>query len=344
MVFDLRSDTVTCPSPQMRADMMNAKVGDSLYEEDESTLQLEEYISQLFGKEAGMFVPTGTMSNQVALKLFCLPGDTVLTSLSNHILTSETGALAALSGIQPKEPLFKEGFIIETEKLPYFYSGYSVHAPETKLVSIENTHLRSGGRVYPIEEIKKLSEVTQKLGMKLHMDGARIWHAHVAEGTSFKTYGSYFDSISVCFSKGLGAPVGSALLSTKENIRQAKKLRKMFGGTMRQCGFLSRAAMFSLKNNLPKLGEDHLKARKLAAFFRKALPQTHVPEPETNIVLIELPAQLIEKASHILSQFEKDLGFKMGQLDYNVLRAVTHLDIDATKLDEKLEKHYQISV
>ena len=329
-VLDLRSDTLTQPTPAMRQFMMLAPVGDSYYDEDPSVCALEERVASLFAMPSALFMPSGTLANQIALKLHCQPGDAVLSSHQNHIVQYESGALAALGGISQLTAPLKNDFMIDEVRLAQAIVPFeATHAPQTKVVAVENTHLRAGGRVYPLAELQLLSAECQRLGIALHMDGARIWHAHLAEQVPLSSYGPLLSTLSVCFSKGLGAPVGSCLLASTANIKKAKRLRKMHGGTMRQCGFLAAAATYALVHHLERLADDHQDAKALAQYLQKILPQAQVPEPETNIVFVLLPKNNSNNtgdAAHILAILESEHGLRLSALDAHTLRAVVHLD------------------
>lgn len=333
-LIDLRSDTLTLPTPGMREAMMGAEVGDAYYDEDPSVRALESRVADLFGKPAALFMPSGTMSNQIALKLHGRPGDAVLVHPDNHIVQYESGALAGIAQLQHMTVPVVDGFVVDADRLVEVVSPLSAtHAAHTRVVSVENTHLKSGGRVYPLEALRHLREAAHTLGLAVHLDGARIWHAHVTEGMPLAAYGDTADTISVCFSKGLGAPVGSCLLGSVEHIALAKRLRKMQGGSMRQCGFLAAAASYAIEHNIRRLAEDHLAARRLAAFLRTRFPEAHVPEPETNIVLMQLPdASTLSSSAgdlwtpaRVLAQLEAEHGLRMSALGPRLLRAVTHL-------------------
>jgi threonine aldolase len=336
-ILDFRSDTLTKPTPAMREFMMAAEVGDSYYEEDPSVLSLERKVALLFGTEAAIFMPTGTMSNQVGVRLHCSPGDALLIPLSNHIVQFETGALSGINGVQAMEPALHDGWKIDSHELEMSFSDFgATHASMTKAVAVENTHLVSGGQIYPFEELKELSAACRSLNLGFHLDGARIWHASVVEGRPLSAYGALFDTLSVCFSKGLGAPVGSALLGTREKIAHAKRFRKMFGGSMRQCGFLAAAAEFALDHHVERLAEDHMNAKILANFFRKHVPEAVVPEPQTNLVFIRMERNSGGRsAKEIAVEMESRFGMKISAFDSRTLRAVTHLNISTEMLKQR---------
>lgn len=329
-MFDLRSDTLTQPTPAMREYMFKAQVGDCFYDEDPSVLQLEDAVAQMFGHEAAVFMPSGTMSNQVAIRLHCRPGEAVIIPSDNHIIQYESGALAGVNGVQHCSPALVENFQIDAQKMTECFVPFAaIHAPQTTLVSVENTHLRSGGRVYPLPELQLLKEECDRHSLPLHIDGARIWNAHIASGVSLRAYGACATTLSVCFSKGLGAPVGSCFIGSKNDSQKAKRIRKMFGGTMRQCGFLAAAALYALENNLQLLSKDHDNAKKVAEFLKKIIPTAHILQPETNIVIAKLGQN---NTQEILNMLIEKYDIKMSALDSSTIRAVLHLNIDAKQL------------
>lgn len=338
-VLDCRSDTLTKPTPALRAVLAAADVGDAYYDEDPSVSALERRVAELFGHEAAAFMPSGTMSNQVALRLHARAGDAVLCSPNNHIVQYETGALAGINGLQHMPvPLDESGFLVDEEKLPDFFVPRVLrHAPTTAVVAIENTHLRAGGRVYPLARMERLKAACDALGVPLHVDGARVWHAARVEGAGLdglKPYGHVAHTLSVCFSKGLGAPVGSALLGSSETIEAAKKVRKMMGGSMRQCGILAAAANHTLDHHFLRLDEDHNAAQVLADFLRKKHPKAFVRRPETNIVLARFSSALDAKAC--LDTMLTQHGVRLSALDPLTVRGVLHLDVPRAELEARL--------
>jgi len=263
-MIDLRSDTVTKPSKEMLAAMMAAPVGDDVYEDDPTVNAFETKVADLFGKEAGLFTPTGSLSNQLGIRLLVKPGEELILDQTAHIARAELGAAAAFSGITTRTWMSVNGKLIASVPLKLAHPDAGPYLVSTKAIAIENTHNFGGGTVQSIDEIKKLHEGAKSLGLAMHLDGARIWNAHIASGTSFKEYGQYFETISVCFSKGLGAPIGSMLLSDKERIKEARVWRKRYGAGMRQVGLLAAAADYALSNNLTSLERDHQNAKLIA--------------------------------------------------------------------------------
>ncbi|HZV12641.1 MAG TPA: GntG family PLP-dependent aldolase, partial [Candidatus Kapabacteria bacterium] len=259
-MIDLRSDTVTKPTPEMRRIMAEAEVGDDVFGEDPTVNRLQTEVAAMFGKEAALFVSTGVMGNQLAIHGHTLPGDEIIVEKDSHIFNYEAAAPSILSGVQLSCIAGTRG-IVDLAAIENAIRDKDDHNPRTSLVAIENTHNRAGGTIYPIERIKEISALCKKHGLKFHMDGARLWNAHVASGVSLKEYGKHVDSFTVCFSKGLGAPVGSMLCGDKALIENAHKFRKIMGGGMRQVGILAAAAEYAIKNNITRMSEDHAKAK-----------------------------------------------------------------------------------
>jgi threonine aldolase len=332
--IDLRSDTLTQPSDAMRQTMACAPVGDSFYDEDPSVLELEQTVSTLFQHEAALFVPTGTMSNQIAVQLHCRPGEAVLGAPDLHIFRAESGAIAALGGLQTVSVLTDNDFLPRSDSLEeLFVARDSIVSPPTTLLAIENTHLFSGGRIHPLAHLQALSEWCQGKKIATHLDGARLWHAHIETGVPLSEYGRLFQTISVCFSKGLGAPAGSCLIGSKKQIERGKVLRKRLGGTMRQSGILAAGALFALEHHLADLKNDHIKAKKIARWLKKQCPNAEVSSPETNIVLIKFQNTALD----ILKEFENRFQIKLSMLNQKTLRAVCHRDVSMESIDSLTE-------
>ena len=331
--IDLRSDTVTKPSPQMREAMAKADVGDDVYGEDPTINSLEERISEMFGKEAALFCPSGSLANQLAIRMLVAPGEELITETNSHIVRAELGAGAVFSGITNRTWLAERGSLLADDPLKIARPDSGPYLVSTTAIAVENTHNFGGGTVQPISEIKKLRAESEKLGIALHLDGARIWNAHIASGTEFKEYGRYFDTISVCLSKGLGAPVGSLMLSTKERVLKARQWRKRYGGGMRQAGILAAAGHFALDNNLNLLKNDHKKAKAIAVAVASIAPKTINPEHvQTNIVGLDLDSITIS-ASELSAQL-KEKGILASALGPKYLRLVTHLDITDSDIEK----------
>jgi threonine aldolase len=318
-VIDLRSDTVTRPGPQMRAAMAAAEVGDDVYGEDPTIAALEERVAALFGKEAALYVPSGTMGNLIALRLLVAPGEELVCDADAHVVTYEAGGLAALGGIQTRTLVSTRGLLDPAAVAVQLRPG-DWHTVGTRAVAVENTHNRGGGAVYPLSVLRDLRALTAERGTALHCDGARIWNAHVATGTPLATYGELFDTLSVCLSKGLGAPVGSVVLCTAEQRSRAWGLRHRLGGNMRQAGIIAAGGLYALEHHLPRLAQDHENARRIAALLREA--GLTVDEPETNIVLVAVDA------AETVAERCRAHGVLVGAVGEGRLRLVTHLDVD----------------
>ncbi|WP_437281038.1 low-specificity L-threonine aldolase [Sorangium sp. So ce375] len=329
--IDLRSDTVTRPTAAMRAAMAAAEVGDDVYREDPTVRALEERIAELTGKEAALFVPSGTMGNQIALLCHTQRGDEVIAGEGAHCAFYESGAAPAWSGVQfvfaGRGGLFKAADVEDAIKPPQYY------LPRTRVVAIENTHNRAGGRVFPQEDVLAIASVARAHGLALHLDGARLWNAAIAAGRSPAELAAPFDTVSVCFSKGLGAPVGSALCGSADVVRAALRFRKMLGGGMRQAGVLAAAALYALAHHQGRIAEDHEAARAIARAMRRATapsatsaPSTTsatIEEPETNILYVETPGIPAER----LVEAARRRGVLVGATGRSAVRAVTHLDL-----------------
>ncbi len=263
-IFDLRSDTVTRPTPAMRRAMAEAEVGDDVFGEDPTVARLERRVAEMLGKEAALFMPSGTMSNQIGLRLHCGLGDGFICEANCHIYVYEQGAYAQLSGIAAQPVRGHEG-LLTVEDLEGVMLGGNDHLVTMRVLSLENTHNRGAGRILPLDETRKLADWARERNLAMHLDGARLFNAVVANGTPARQWAAVFDTVSVCFSKGLGAPVGSALAGSVEHIRRARRHRKAFGGALRQSGVLAAAAIHALDHHIDRMAEDHAHARKLAA-------------------------------------------------------------------------------
>jgi threonine aldolase len=327
MRVDLRSDTVTVPSDAMREVMAYAPVGDDVYGEDESVNSLEERVASLFGKEAGVFTPSGSLANQLAIRMLVSPGEELIAETNSHIVRAELGAAAVFSGITTRTWLAPRGLLAADSALEMARPTSGPYLVSTTAIAVENTHNFGGGTVQPIDEIAKLHQEARKVGIALHLDGARIWNAHTATGVPLAEYAKYFDTVSVCFSKGLGAPVGSMMLSTSEKVTKARVWRKRYGAGMRQIGMLAAAAHFALDTNLSLLSQDHRRAKYIATRCHEVAPSVIDPSHvETNIVGLDL-SQLPLSASEF-AQMVKNEGVLISSLGPKFARLVTHLDID----------------
>jgi threonine aldolase len=334
-MIDLRSDTVTKPSLEMRQVMLAAEVGDDVYGEDPTVNRLQQRVSDLLGKDAALFVPSGVMANQLALKSQTQPGDEVIVEKDSHIFNYETAGAAFLSRVQLYTIQGTRG-IITAEDVALSVRSSIYYNAVTRMVCLENTHNKAGGTIYPMEEIQKIHNLSKQKNLALHLDGARIWNASIATGISPKEYARYFDTVSVCFSKGLGAPVGSALVGSHEIIERAKKYRKIFGGGMRQAGILAAGALFALEHNMERLKEDHEKAKFLAKELRK-IPciQVDYDFVQTNIIIFKVIGRN-ESAGELIAQL-KQRGVLISEMGPSVLRAVTHLDVSMDQIKQASE-------
>ena len=333
-IIDLRSDTVTKPSAEMRKAMYNAEVGDDVYKEDPTTIELEKYAAALLGKEAALFVPSGVMANQICLNVQTHPGDEVICEKDSHIFQYESGSPAALRGLQLSLVEGNEFGIFSSEQIePLIRPTSAYYMARTRLIEIENTHNRAGGTINPIENIVAISLLAKQYNLKMHLDGARIWNASVETGITPADYASYFDSVSCCLSKGLGAPIGSILAGSKEFVQEAFRVRKAWGGGMRQVGVISSAGLYALKNNIGRLKEDHEKAKLLAEGLAK-IPLINVNKDlvQTNIVMFSLTNMDIES----FLKNSSEAGLFLGTGKVGVIRAVTHMDVTFEEISHAL--------
>jgi threonine aldolase len=324
--IDLRSDTVTRPSPAMRAAMAMAEVGDDVYGEDPSVRALEERVAALLGKESALFVPSGTMGNQIALLVHTRPGDEVVIGEGSHCAWYESGAGAAFAGVQ--FAVAGQGGLFSADELKAAIKPRVAVYPRSSLVVVENTHNRSGGRTFPEANCREIAAEARSHGLALHLDGARIWNAAVALHCEPKALAAPFDTVSVCFSKGLGAPVGSAFVGSRDQVREAWRFRKMLGGGMRQAGILAAAALFALEQQRERLTEDHENAQRLAALLGEAHGLQVRGKVETNIVILATVGD-----AQTLSERAAERGVLISALGPNSLRAVTHLDVSRTDIE-----------
>jgi threonine aldolase len=325
--IDLRSDTVTRPSQAMREAMASAEVGDDVYSDDPTVNSLEERVAALFGKEAGVFTPTGSLANQLAIRMLVAPGEELIAETNSHIVRAELGAAAVFSGITTRTWPAKNGHLVAEDALEIARPNSGPYLVSTTAIAVENTHNFGGGTVQPLDEIKALRKGADEIGVALHLDGARIWNAHVASGVAFSEYGSYFDTISVCLSKGLGAPIGSVMLSTKERVAKARVWRKRYGAGMRQVGLLAGAAHYALDNNIARLSQDHRRAKELAVAIASVDKSFVDPAlVETNIVGLDL-ANAPYTAAELATRC-REAGLWISALGPKYARLVTHLDFD----------------
>ena len=338
--IDLRSDTVTKPSTEMRDAMARAEVGDDVFGEDPTVVLLQEKVASLLGKEKALYVPSGCMSNQLAVKSHTTAGDEVLVERDAHMFNYETAAPAVLSSVQIQTVQGVRG-TFTVDQLPSLIRPDVYYMPKTSLIAVENTHNRAGGTIFPIEEIKRISSFAKKRGIRFHLDGARLWNASVATGIPVKEWANHFDSVSVCFSKGLGAPVGSALCGTTEFIEKAHKWRKVFGGGMRQAGIIAAGAIYALEHNIDRLHEDHEKAsyfaNELAGIPKFAIDMESV---QTNIILFDV--QKTGKTPQEIINILKNEGILLSVGTYTSCRAVMHMDVSMEQVKSAASKIKQI--
>jgi threonine aldolase len=327
MIVDLRSDTVTKPTPGMLDAMFNAKIGDDVYGEDEAVNELEAKAAAIFGMEAGLFCPSGTMTNQIAIKCFTQPLDELITDQTAHVYRYEGGGIAFNSAVSTRL-LYGDRGTLTAEMIEPEINADNVHFPRTNLVVLENTVNRGGGNCYTLEQIKPIAKLCADKGLKLHLDGARIFNALVHTGDSAAEYGKYFDGISVCLSKGLGAPVGSVLLSDKATIKYARRVRKALGGGMRQAGFLAAAGIYALDHHVERLKIDHAHTRIIANELMKCAWVTNVLPVETNIILFDTQPE----AAIIVEKLAKK-GIKASATAKNRIRFVFHLDVHPEQVE-----------
>jgi threonine aldolase len=333
-IIDLRSDTVTRPSSGMREAMARAEVGDDVFGDDPTVNRLQERVAEFLGKEAGLFVPSGTMGNQVSLGTLCRPGDELICEQGAHCVHYEGGALAALWGIQPRTLEGDRG-ILDVARIEAAIRPAADHLPRTRAIEIENTHNRGGGTVYPLERVREIVSLAEKRKLYVYLDGARLFNAVAASGVPAREYAAGATLVSICLSKGLGAPAGSVVCGSLEWVAEARRLRKRLGGGMRQVGILAAAGLYALDHNLQRLAEDHANARRLADGLA-SLAKVTVTTPNTNIVFasfggrdaVKLCSRLREVGVLVLPEGSSP----------DTIRFLTHLDVSTTMIDEALRR------
>lgn len=328
--IDVRSDTVTRPTPQMLEAMFSAKVGDDVFGEDETVNTLQQKAADLFGMEAALFCSSGTLTNQLAIKLHTQPADEVVCSSLAHIYLYEGGGIAFNSGASVRLLYGERGMFTAEQVLNNINNPTDVHFPVTRMVAVENTMNKGGGCCWDMEELKRIKQVCVNKGLAFHLDGARLFNALVAKKESAKDYGKLFDTISICLSKGLGAPVGSLLLGNKEHISKARRFRKVMGGGMRQVGYLAAAGIYALDHHVERLTEDHIKAAKLENVLQQLNYIDFILPVETNIVIFKLKPEITPDTftAYLLQNNIKASGMGNG-----LFRMVMHLDITAEQFD-----------
>ena len=338
MIVDLRSDTVTRPSEAMRRAMYEAEVGDDVFGEDPTVNRLQEEVASLLGKDRALFVPSGVMGNQLALKVHTQPGDEVLLERACHILNHESGAPGLISGVQVNV-LDGERGVLSAEAVLKAIRPNNYWQARTRLLCLENTINQAGGRIYPLPIVEEVTRVARERGLRLHLDGARLWNASVATGVAEAAYAAGFETVSVCLSKGLGAPVGSVLAGPHDLITEAHRYRKLLGGGMRQIGSLAAAGLFALKHNRERLADDHANAARLAEGL--AGLKTFQIDParvESNIVLFDVVHGTVADA---VDRFRAE-GVLMVQFGPRTIRATTHLDVSSDDVDRVLAAAHRL--
>ena len=333
-IVDLRSDTVTKPSLGMREAMAKAEVGDDVFGDDPTVNSLEERVAALFGKEAALFAPTGSLANQLGLRALVKPGEELICDVQAHVARAELGAAAVFSGITTRTWQSHRG-ILEAEKaFAIAHPNAGPYLVSTTAIAVENTHNFGGGTVQSLSEIKKLRELSKPHGISMHLDGARLWNAHIKDGFSFPEIAQYFDTISVCLSKGLGAPIGSVLISTKEKIAESRVWRKRFGGGMRQVGIIAAAGHYALEHNIERIADDHRRAATLADRLSKVAPGALSPV-DTNIILLDLTNSNTDGQSFVAAAKERSIW--VSALGPKLVRLITHLDVNDADIDRASE-------
>lgn len=342
-MIDLRSDTVTRPTKGMRRAMYEAEVGDDVFGEDPTVTRLQDEVASLLGKDAALFVPSGTMGNQLGLKIHTQPGDEVIVERTNHLFNYESGAPGLLSGVQLHVVDGNHGVLESSQVVGAIRAGYYWESP-SRLVWLENTLNKAGGKVYPIENISSIAAVARKNDLALHLDGARLWNASAESGIAESAYASYFDTVNVCLSKGLGAPVGSVLAGSESHIKEAHRFRKLFGGGMRQVGILAAAGLYALHYHRPLLAEDHAKAKRLAEGLSEIAAISIDPRgTETNIVMFDVPER---SALEVLDNLQAE-GLAMVPFGPHTIRATTHFDVTMADIERALtiiHSHFSTSI
>ena len=340
MIIDLRSDTVTKPSKSMLEAMLNAKVGDDVFREDETVNLLEKKLAEMFGKSHALFFPSGSMANQTALKLHTNPGEQVICDKYAHIYNYEAGGASFNSGISCKLIDGQRGMFTADQVLEAINPKDYYYAQST-LVEIENTTNKGGGACWDFNEILKIRSVCDEYKLGLHLDGARLWNALVVKKETTKQYGDVFDTISVCLSKGLGCPIGSVLIGDELIMKNALRIRKVFGGNMRQVGYLAAAGLFALENNIGRLTEDHKKAKDIENVLKEVSWVKKIKPVETNIIIFELKSEVDEKrfVNRLAQKNIKIIGMGGGKL-----RIVTHLDYNDDMHDFFITKLKKLSI
>ncbi|MDC5696732.1 beta-eliminating lyase-related protein [Intrasporangium calvum] len=333
---DLLSDTVTRPGVAMREAMATAVVGDDVFGEDPTVRELEDRVAGLLGHEAGLFTPTGSMANQLGVRLHVKPGEELVGDSLAHVLRAELGAAAILSGISSRTWVSQRGRFRADDAASLMITGVGPYQVCTALVIVENTHNFGGGTIQPLEEIQRARQLTRERGVAMHLDGARLWNAHVATGVPLDAYGREFDTVSVCLSKGLGAPVGSVLVGSREAMAEARVWRKRFGGGMRQAGILAAAGLWALDHHIDRLSLDHGRARRAAEAMAAAVPgSVDLSTVETNIVIVDVAVAGWSGADFVAAALAR--GVRTYAVGPGAVRLVWHLEVDDDATDHAVE-------
>jgi len=335
-MIDLRSDTQTRPTPEMRAAIAAAEVGDEQKREDPTVNELERRTAELLGQEEAVFVPTATMANEIALRALSQPGDEVVAEENAHILLAELGGPAVHAGLMTRPLRCEAGRFTPDQIRKTVRVTDGTHVPPTRIVSVENTHNASGGRVWPLDEIEAVAGTARDLGLRLHLDGARVMNASIASGVPSAEIGGYFDTVTLCLSKGLGCPLGALVAGSAELMVNARRLKHLFGGAMRQAGIVAAAGVYALEHNIERLAEDHERARRLAEGLDAAGVPVNLEQVETNFVQIDLAPLGLAPQEALARLWEHGVGLSMTAHPTR-LRAVTHLDVDDGDVERAVE-------
>jgi threonine aldolase len=335
-MIDLRSDTQTRPTPEMRAAMANAEVGDEQKREDPTVNELERRAAELLGQEEAVYVPTATMANEIALCTLGRPGDELVAEENSHIFLAELGGPAVHAGLMTRPLRCEAGRFTPEQLRETVRVTDRTHIPPTRIVSVENTHNASGGRVWPLEEIEAITATARELGLRLHLDGARVLNASVASGVPAAQIGSHFDTVTLCLSKGLGCPLGALVGGSAELMAEARRFKHLFGGAMRQAGIVAAAGVYALEHNVQRLAEDHARARRLAEGLDAAGVPVDLEQVETNFVQVDVGPLDLTTSEALERLMQQGVGLSMTAHPTK-LRAVTHLDVDDDDIDGALE-------